>query len=464
MRALLNISTYFIPCALLTSLAWADPQYHCVDLTGIANLHYQDYYAGAENLPTGNVKLGGIPFCIPEGNNGWTSSQGSGTVSVDIPVNVLGVREVHTLINCSWGQVGPYTRLEFYGDQGAYYARDLYGNSDIRDWLNNVFTNSINNTTSINVWSGTAVTSQAGKACRVDKQAILLPEPFAGQILTHIRMSDWGAANSHRAFLSGLTVGDASCIQCNLQPDTIIDFGDFALLADVWQQSNSVLPVDANHPADFDEDGGIGLSDLRMLAGCWLVTLAAPYDLKYHCVDLTPIANMHYQNNYAGAQGLPTGDVYLGGVPFCIPGGNNGWNSATGSGTIAVNIPVGLPDICEVHTLINCSWGQVGPYTKLEFYGDQGAYYARDLYGNSDIRDWLGGGWINNINNTTTINVWSGTTVTSPAGQTCRIDKQRVVLPEEFIGQILTHVRMSDWGGANLHRAFLSGMTVAQDQ
>ncbi len=461
MRATRRVSICLVSCVVLVSAVRGDPQYHCVDLTGIANWHYQDNYAGAANLPTGDVTLGGIPFYIPEGNNGWTSNTGSGTIAVDIPVNVPGVREVHTLINCSWGQVGPYTKLEFYGDQGAYFAKDLYGNSDVRDWLNNTWTNSINGTTTVNVWSGVTVTYDPGKACRMDKQAILLPEVFAGQILTHVRMSDWGGSNSHRAFLCGMTVGDASCIRCNLDWDIVIDLADFALLAEVWKQS-SLQPVDPCQPADFDEDGDIGLADLRLLAGCWLRTLAAPYDLAYHCVDLTPIANFHYQNNYAGAQGLPAGETALGGIPFCIPEGDNGWTSSTGSGTISVDIPVGLQDIREVHTLINTSWGAVGPYTRLEFYGDQGAYYAKDLYGNSDIRDWLSGGWINSINNTTTINVWSGTTVTSPAGYTCRIDKQRVILPDEFIGQTLTHVRMSDWGATNVHRAFLCGMSVGR--
>ncbi|MBN1125754.1 MAG: hypothetical protein JXA82_12160 [Sedimentisphaerales bacterium] len=463
MRTVTSMSTYLIPYALLTSLVCADPHYHCVDLTGIANLHYQDYYAGAENLPTGDIDLGGVPFCIPDGSNGWTSSQGSGTVFVDIPVNLMNIREVHTLINTSWGEVGPYTKLEFYGDQGAYYAKNLYGNSDIRDWLNNVYINSINNTTTINVWSGTAVTSQTGKACRIDKQMIILPAAFANQILTHVRLSDWGDTNLHRAFLSGMTVGQEPCIYCNLALDDVIDFNDFAIFAGSWLEENCAQPQDSCYLADFDEDGTVGPLDLATLADCWLETMPLWFELQYHCVDLTGIANFHYQNNYAGAENLPTGDVELGGVPFCIPEGNNGWNSSLGSGTFSVDIPVNLTSIREVHTLINTGWGQVGPYTKLEFYGDQGAYYAKDLYGNSDIRDWLNGGWINSINNTTTINVWSGTTVTSPAGQACRIDKQMILLPIEFSGQILTHVRMSDWGGANLHRAFLSGMTVGQE-
>jgi hypothetical protein len=186
MRTLISLLTHVISCAMLTSTVWAGTQYHCVDLTGIANIHFQDGYAGAANLPTGNVDLGGIPFCIPEGNNGWTSSQGSGIISVNIPVNRMGIREVHTLINTSWGQVGPNTKLEFYGDQGAYYAKSLSGNSDIRDWLNTTWTNSINNTSTINVWSGTTVTSNPGTVCRIDKQAIYLPADFAVQTLTHV--------------------------------------------------------------------------------------------------------------------------------------------------------------------------------------------------------------------------------------------------------------------------------------
>jgi hypothetical protein len=251
-------------------------------------------------------------------------------------------------------------------------------------------------------------------------------------------------------------------MRCNLSPNTAIDFDDFAVFASFWMKGICDQPQESCHVADFDENGIIGLSDLTILADCWLKTLPIWIDLQYHCVDLTGIANRHYQDGYSGAANLPTGNVNLGGIPFCIPESNNGWTSSQGSGTVFIDIPVNRISIREVHTLINTSWGAVGPYTKLEFYGDQGAYYSKSLSGNSDIRDWLSGSFLNTINNTTTINVWSGTTVTSPVGKSCRIDKQMILLPEDFAGQTLTHVRMSDWGGANLHRAFLSGMTVVQ--
>ena len=119
MRATRRVSICLVSCVVLVSAVRGDPPYHCVDLTGIANWHYQDNYAGAANLPTGDVTLGGIPFYIPEGNNGWTSNTGSGTIAVDIPVNVPGVREVHTLINCSWGQVGPYQTGVLWGSGGV---------------------------------------------------------------------------------------------------------------------------------------------------------------------------------------------------------------------------------------------------------------------------------------------------------------------------------------------------------
>jgi hypothetical protein len=186
------------------TFAYGATTYVAVDLTGIANGRLG--HGGAQDLPAGRVVLGGISFYIPENvDNLWTSNQGSGTISVDIPVGVYSATDVHTLINTSWGQVGPYTKLEFYGSNGTYFAKDLYGNSDIRDWLQSYWTNYINGTTTIEVWSGVAPDFQ-NRACRIDKQHIVLPEEFKTETLTYIRISDWGASEFHRAFLMGVTV------------------------------------------------------------------------------------------------------------------------------------------------------------------------------------------------------------------------------------------------------------------
>jgi len=153
--------------------------------------------------PTGNVNFGGIPFSLGSTPMSWNSSiaagGGSGTVNLDINVNIFGVNEVHTLISTWWGTTGNYASLTFYGSNGTTYTKSLYGNSDIRDYLNGSYTNSINGTTSTQVW--------AASIYRIDKQKILLPTAFESETLVKIRLSDWGNASLQRTFLSGVAVG-----------------------------------------------------------------------------------------------------------------------------------------------------------------------------------------------------------------------------------------------------------------
>jgi len=150
------------------------------------------------------LTLGGIPFNIPPGQNNiwWSGAYPNGLISINIPVNIFGVREVHTLINTGWGKTGgPYTWLEFYGTNGAYYRKDLYGDSDIRGWQQDSTYWTTNNISlpTVNVWgNGTQ---------RLDKQFITLPEAFADETLLSITMSDSGALDFSRSYLQGLTVG-----------------------------------------------------------------------------------------------------------------------------------------------------------------------------------------------------------------------------------------------------------------
>jgi hypothetical protein len=153
---------------------------------------------------SGNQSLGGIPFNIPIApeNSLWTTNTGeSGTITLNIPLHVYGVSEVHTLINTVWGYSGQtHTWLTFTGSGGASYTIGLVNGSDIRDYYNGSYANSINGTTTVNVWS-------IGPY-RLDKQKITLPGAFAGQYLTNILIEDDGGTNYHRTLLSGVTVGN----------------------------------------------------------------------------------------------------------------------------------------------------------------------------------------------------------------------------------------------------------------
>ena len=171
-------------------------------------------FPGAANLyPEGNVTLGGIAFSIPSGAgvlNTWDSETvlvpGPNPHTLVVPVNLFGVQTVHTLINTLWGSFAPdpgLASIQFNGSLGASYTFNLVGNSDVRDFLFNVFTNTINNTTTTNVFTaGTGF----GNTVRLDMQTISLPAAFQTQTLTDITFIDNGADGTQRIFLSGVSV------------------------------------------------------------------------------------------------------------------------------------------------------------------------------------------------------------------------------------------------------------------
>ena len=184
--------------------------YQAVDFSSFHNERMQSDpgLIGAATFPEGSQVLGGIPFDIPTGgNNYWNAEYATGANprQIDIPVNRFGVSEVHTLINTFWGQAGlpSLAKLEFIGSGGAFYALDLIGNDHIRDHFNGGFINTINGTTTTEVFNN-------GLGSRLDKQFITLPAAFHNEVLTTIRVIDNGANLTQRIFAAGISVGIAN--------------------------------------------------------------------------------------------------------------------------------------------------------------------------------------------------------------------------------------------------------------
>lgn len=179
-----------------------------VSLAPYANARIQGYQPGAAGYPEGMVTLGGIPFNIQNvgGNNAWNAEGVSGPQPhvLSIPLNIPNVTEAHTLINTFYGQPGPtsYVTLELFGTGGAYYRKDLIGNVDVRDHFFAGNTNSINGTSTINVYS-----SGGGRGLenRLDKQQLFLPSAFQGQSLTEFRLTSTGGVGISDASIQGLT-------------------------------------------------------------------------------------------------------------------------------------------------------------------------------------------------------------------------------------------------------------------
>jgi len=148
----------------LAASASGDFVFEPVDFSKAHNFRLQDLHS---NFPEGIVELGGVPFDIPKNTpfNIWLadpSFSNNEPVILDIPINVFGVDEVHSLINTIWGVADTsMLTLEFFGDGGggdgpgkgdAYYRVDLVGNDDIREYLQGANINEINGETTTEVF------------------------------------------------------------------------------------------------------------------------------------------------------------------------------------------------------------------------------------------------------------------------------------------------------------------------
>jgi len=172
---------------------------------------------GCSTFPYGTKHYDGIAYTMLGNKKGTTNTawfasdaagQGSGTVSVTIPVNVAKVKTVYTLMNTEWGstQSGLIT-ITFTGSNGATWTFDPVGNVNIRDYNNGNFTDSCicqlpggaGQSATINAW-----TNNAGQ--RLDEQVYELPAAFATQTLESITITDSGGENVQRAILAAITV------------------------------------------------------------------------------------------------------------------------------------------------------------------------------------------------------------------------------------------------------------------
>jgi hypothetical protein len=165
----------------------------------------------ATDYPEGLVTLGGVEFAIPEGGLNTWSAAAAGLlnndlpVSIDVAVGAFGVSTAQLLLTTHKGErlPGSYAMLEFIGSSGAYYAKPLDGDDDIRDWLLSEYTNTNNGTSTVEVFS-------AGRgyqtSYRLDMITVELPTEFRTQTLKRIRVSDWGNYELQRINVHGVSV------------------------------------------------------------------------------------------------------------------------------------------------------------------------------------------------------------------------------------------------------------------
>jgi hypothetical protein len=118
-------------------------------------------------MPTGNIFFDSVPFHVfpwTDSVNGWNASfaSGSNPVILKIPCNKT-ITGLNLLSNTYFGQGGPnsYASVQFWGSGTKVFEKMLIGGIDIRDFNQDGWTNTINNTTTTNAWTDAARTHRS---------------------------------------------------------------------------------------------------------------------------------------------------------------------------------------------------------------------------------------------------------------------------------------------------------------
>lgn len=185
-----------------------------------------------------------------------------------------------------------------------------------------------------------------------------------------------------------------------------------------------------------------------------------------HTFEPIPFAyNGRLQTALIGSTGTnyPSGELTLKGIPFSVPATGNNWWHASSAGTEnprSLTIPVNRYGVSEIYTLINLYWGVHGDSTRaaIEFTGDKDTFTVA-LYTGRHVRDfdYLGTVYENEVDSEITTEVYRN-------GNGQRLDRQRLVLPSEFLTDTLRSIRIIDNGADEVQRLFLYGITVKHSQ
>lgn len=141
----------------------------------------------------------GVPFSLtvsPQGNTSFIDG------TLNIPVGVFGVTSAYTLINSAFGSLGANNgSVEFFG-ASSYYKVDLVQGVNVRDYLNNVFNNTIDGVNAVAAYSTGSV--------RIDAQIYNLPAAFADDTLVSMRFTGLNQGTLGQPFITAATVAVAT--------------------------------------------------------------------------------------------------------------------------------------------------------------------------------------------------------------------------------------------------------------
>jgi hypothetical protein len=177
-------------------------EFNTVDISGQFNSDLRSATGGSQYpiAPT-TISVGGVPFDLePLANTADSlgiALSPLGPYELVFPVNQPNAVAVYTLINSGFGAFGANNGLvEAIGTGGAYASFDLVQGTNIRDYLQNVFNNTV----------GSDIQSAFYGSVRLDRQELLLPASFQGQTLTEIRFTGTGGNPSGEPFVAAITV------------------------------------------------------------------------------------------------------------------------------------------------------------------------------------------------------------------------------------------------------------------
>jgi hypothetical protein len=152
-----------------------------------------------------------------DGSNHNFDEIGGGT-TLTIPVSLFGVNIVYTMINAYAPPAGAnIASVEFIGDSGGDETFQLINGTDVRDFYQGSFANSINGTTSKEVFRidnvvGGAATGNSSDGLLgsyvLDAQQFALASEFLNQNLVQIKITSTGAGGT--PLLMAVTVETAA--------------------------------------------------------------------------------------------------------------------------------------------------------------------------------------------------------------------------------------------------------------
>lgn len=195
---------------------------YVVNFDALSSLSVPQYSAVPFNLPKSKTAVNGN--LINPADDVWldawsgyeASGRGSGAATLTIPMNLSNPNAVFLLMNTLWGSTDPNkVQVTLLFSDDLEYTYKLAGDTNIRDFNDGYWTQTIDGAGTVQVFSQTVPANEAdGQVKHVRMDMIYLPVPhwLLGRNLLGIRITDLGnpcvgfPCDASRVYLWGATV------------------------------------------------------------------------------------------------------------------------------------------------------------------------------------------------------------------------------------------------------------------